>query len=553
MPEKLSPVPVQVDAVIVGAGFAGLYMLYRLRALGFSARVYEAASGVGGTWYWNRYPGARCDVESLEYSYSFSPELDEEWCWTERYASQPEILRYLNYVADRFDLRRDIQFDTKVISAVFNETQNTWNVATSRGERVSATFCIMATGCLSAAKKPDFAGLDTFRGKCYQTSHWPHEGVDFSGQRVAVIGTGSSAIQAIPIIAEQAAHLFVFQRTPNFSVPARNGPISPEVLEDWSVNRARYRERARTSPFPILTLDRSDQPALATPPEERECAYEQRWQRGGVSLAGTFSDLIVNQEANDTAAEFVRSKIREIVRDPAVAEKLAPRDYPFATKRLCVDTGYYATFNHENVTLIDLRSTPIELITPQGLKTSEASYELDSIVFATGFDAMTGALCNIDIRGRAGVALKEKWSAGPRTYLGIMTAGFPNLFTITGPGSPSVLSNMVLAIEQHGDWIADCLTYLRQQQRASIEATDQAENEWVAHVNEVANYTLYPRANSWYMGANVPGKPRVFMPYIGGFGVYSEKCDEVARKGYAGFAISTLTASSGRGSAGTEP
>jgi cyclohexanone monooxygenase len=513
-------------------------MLHRLRGLGFSAQVYEEAGGVGGTWYWNRYPGARCDVESLEYSYSFSEELDREWRWTERYASQPEILRYLNHVADRFDLRRDIRFETRITSAVFDEENAVWNVKTSRGERVSARFCVMATGCLSAAKKPDFDGLETFRGKCYQTSHWPHEGVDFSGQRVAVIGTGSSAIQAIPIIAEQASHLYVFQRTPNFSVPARNGPLTPEALDDWNANRACYRERARKSPFPILTVDMSPRSALATPPEERECAYEERWQRGGVSLAGTFSDLIVDQQANDTAAEFVRSKIREIVRDPAVAEKLVPKDYPFAAKRLCVDTGYYATFNRENVTLIDLRSTPIKGITPSGLDTSDASFEVDSIVFATGFDAMTGALANIDIRGRAGIALKNKWSAGPRTYLGIMTAGFPNLFTITGPGSPSVLSNMVLAIEQHADWIADCLTYLREQQLANIEATEEAENEWVWHVNEVAHQTLYPRANSWYMGANVPGKPRVFLPYIGGFGIYSDKCNEVAEKGYAGFTLS---------------
>jgi len=538
MADTPSKAAAEVDAVIVGAGFAGLYMLHRLRGLGFSARVFEAATGVGGTWYWNRYPGARCDVESLEYSYTFSEELDREWRWTERYASQPEILRYLNHVADRFDLRRDIQFETTVTAAVFAEAQNVWNVETSRGERVQAKFCIMATGCLSSAKKPDFKGLEDFAGKWYQTSHWPHEGVDFSGQRVAVIGTGSSAIQAIPIIAEQAAHLFVFQRTPNYSVPARNGPITPEVMDDWNLNRARYRQRARASAFPILSIDMADRSALATLPEERERAYEERWQRGGVCLAGAFSDLIVNQEANDTAAEFVRAKIRETARDPAVAEKLAPKDYPFGTKRLCVDTGYYATFNRENVSLIDLRCTPIEAVTPQGLRTSDASFELDSIVFATGFDAMTGALTKIDIRGNGGVALKEKWSSGPRTFLGIMTAGFPNLFTITGPGSPSVLSNMVVAIEQHADWIASCLTYLRERQLVKIEATEQAENEWVAHVNEVANATLYPRANSWYVGANVPGKPRVFMPYIGGFGSYSEKCDEVAEKGYAGFALS---------------
>jgi cation diffusion facilitator CzcD-associated flavoprotein CzcO len=365
-------------------------MLHRLRGVGFSARVYEAASGVGGTWYWNRYPGARCDVESLEYSYSFSEELDREWRWTERYASQPEILRYLNHVADRFDLRRDIQFETRVTSAVFDETKNVWNAETSRGERVSATFCIMATGCLSAAKKPAFEGLETFGGKCSQTSHWPHEGVDFTGQRVAVIGTGSSAIQTIPIVAEQASHLYVFQRTPNFSVPARNGVITPDVMADWNANRDRYRQQARTSPFPILTVDMADRSALEASPEERQRAYKEHWQRGGVALAGAFSDLIFNQDANDTAAEFVRSKIREIVHDPAVAEKLAPKDYPFATKRLCVDTGYYATFNRDNVTLVDVRLTPIEVITPTGLRTSDASFELDSIVFATGFDAMTG-------------------------------------------------------------------------------------------------------------------------------------------------------------------
>lgn len=533
-----TPDAVKVDAVIAGAGFAGLYMLHRLRALGFSARVYEAGSGVGGTWFWNRYPGARCDVESLEYSYSFSDELDKEWRWSERYASQPEILRYLNHVADRFDLRRDIQFETRVAAAVFDEKKDVWNVETSRGERMSAKYCIMATGCLSAPKKPDFEGLETFHGKCYQTSNWPHEGVDFTGQRVGVIGTGSSAIQSIPIIAGQASHLFVFQRTPSFSAPAHNGPVTPEVLEDWNVNRARYRHQARTSAFAILSVDMADRSALAASPEELQHAYQERWQRGGFGIVGAFSDLVFNKEANDTAAEFVRSKIRETVRDPAVAEKLLPKDYPIGTKRLCIDTGYYATFNRDNVTLIDLRSTPIEAITPAGLTTSDASYELDSIVFATGFDAMTGALANIDIRGRAGAALKEKWREGPRTYLGIMTAGFPNLFTITGPGSPSVLSNMVLAIEQHVDWVAKCLTYLRQQQIANIEATVDAENEWVAHVNEVANYTLFPQAKSWYMGANVPGKPRVFMPYIGGFGAYSEKCNEVAEKGYEGFALS---------------
>ena len=535
--------PAAFDAVIVGAGFAGLYMLHRLRGLGFSARVYEAGSGVGGTWYWNRYPGARCDVESLEYSYSFSKELEQEWQWTERYATQPEILRYLNHVADRFDLKRDIQLDARVTAATFDETTERWNLQTDGGERISAQFCIMATGCLSAAKIPDFKGRDTFQGETYHTGHWPHEGVDFTGQRVAVIGTGSSGIQSIPMIAQQASHLFVFQRTPNFSVPANNWPLSLETTQDWKENSGEYRHQARTGSFGML-FEQNEKLALEVPAEERRREYQKRWQRGGVCLLGSFADLIVDKEANDTAAEFVHSKIREIVRDPAVAEKLLPRDHPFATKRLCVDTGYYATFNRDNVTLIDLRATPIAEITATGLRTSDAEYTVDSIVFATGFDAMTGALSNIRIRGRAGLTLNQKWSDGPRTYLGLMVAGFPNLFTITGPGSPSVLSNMAVSIEQHVDWIAECLAYLRQRDLASIEATVDAENAWVEHVNEVGNTTLFPLANSWYMGSNIPGKPRVFMPYIGGVGVYRQKCDEVASAGYEGFTLSAVTAGS---------
>jgi cyclohexanone monooxygenase len=528
-----------LDAVIVGAGFAGLYMLHRLRGLGFTARIYEAGNGVGGTWYWNRYPGARCDVESMQYSYSFSDELQKEWQWTERYASQPEILRYLNHVAERFDLRRDIQFETRVTAAVFDERSNRWTIQTDRGDRVSAKFCVMATGCLSAAKVPDYKGLEKFQGKWYHTGHWPHEGVDFTGQRVGVIGTGSSAIQSVPIIARQASHLFVFQRTPNFSVPAHNGALETEVIQDWKAHGGEYRQRARVAPFGLL-IDQSEKPALEVSAEERQREYEERWRQGGFAMLGAFADIIVNKEANDTAAEFVRSKIRGTVKDPNVAERLLPRDYPIATKRLCVDTGYYATFNRDNVTLIDARATPIEEITATGLRTTDAEFTLDSIVFATGFDAMTGALCNIEIRGRGGAMLKDKWSAGPRTYLGLMIAGFPNLFTITGPGSPSVLANMVMAIEQHVDWVADCIVYLREHQSASIEATVDAENAWVAHVNEVADTTLFPLANSWYVGANIPGKPRVFMPYIGGLGVYREKCADIVAKGYEGFALSAV-------------
>jgi cyclohexanone monooxygenase len=525
-----------VDAVVVGAGFAGLYILYRLRGLGLSARVFEAGDGIGGTWYWNRYPGARCDVESMDYSYSFSDELQREWRWTERYASQPEILKYINHVADRFDLRRDIQPSTRVTEAVFDEAAGRWNIRTDRGDEVSARFCVMATGCLSAPQAPPFPGLDRFEGKWYQTGNWPHEGVDFSGQRVAVIGTGSSAIQSIPLIAQQAAQLFVFQRTPNFSIPAHNAPLDPEYEQEVKSNYAEFRQRARESRIGFV-VPLNDRPALSISDEERRQEYEARWRRGGLGFGFSFTDLLVDERANETAAEFFRDKIRATVRDPKVAEILAPRDYPLGTKRMCVDTSYYDTFNRDNVTLVNLRETPIEAITPRGLRTRDAEYAVDAIVFAIGFDAMTGALLNIDIRGRRGERLREKWAAGPRTYLGLAIAGFPNLFTITGPGSPSVLSNMIVSIEQHVDWIADCIAHLRDHGHASIEATPEAEETWVAHVNEVGHATLYPRANSWYMGANIPGKPRLFMPYIGGVGTYRQKCTDVAARGYEGFSI----------------
>jgi cyclohexanone monooxygenase len=526
----------RLDAVIVGAGFAGLYMLHRLRGLGLSAWVFEAGSGVGGTWYWNRYPGARCDVESMDYSYSFSDELQQEWRWSERYSAQPEILKYINHVADRFDLRRDVQLDTRVTSAVFDEATSRWTVETDRGDRVSARFCIMATGCLSDAQVPEITGLETFAGTWYHTGRWPHEGVDFTGRRVGVIGTGSSAIQSIPIIAEQAAHLFVFQRTPNYSVPAHNAPLDPDYERRVKARYDEFRRQARESRVGFV-VERSEDSALAVAPQARQREYEKRWERGGLGFSATFADLLTNQDANDTAAEFFRAQIRTIVREPGIAEALTPKDYPLGTKRLCVDTSYYATFNRDNVTLVDLRKTPIEAITPRGVRTSDAEYAVGSLVFATGFDAMTGALLKIDIRGRAGRTLREKWAAGPRTYLGLTIAGFPNLFIITGPGSPSVLSNMIVSIEQHVDWIADCLAYLRDHGREAIEATADAEDAWVAHVNEVGHATLYPLARSWYTGANVPGKPRVFMPYIGGVGVYRQKCDEVAKKGYEGFRL----------------
>ena len=525
-----------LDAVVVGAGFAGLYTLHRLRGLGLSVHVFEAGDGVGGTWYWNRYPGARCDVESMDYSYSFSDALQQEWTWTERYAAQPEILRYINHVADRFDLRRDITLSTRVTSAVFDETRGRWALETERGHRVAARFCIMATGCLSDAQVPDIEGRETFAGPWYHTGKWPHDGVDFSGQRVSVIGTGSSAIQSIPIIARQARHLVVFQRTPNYSMPAHNGPLDREHERRVKADYAEFRRQARASRIGFV-VERSGDSALAVAPDEREREYEKRWRRGGLGFSATYTDLLTSREANDTAAAFFREKIRAIVRDPAVAAALTPTDYPLGTKRLCVDTDYYATFNRDNVTLVDLRRTPIEAITPRGVRTTAAEYAVDSLVFATGFDAMTGALLKLDIRGRGGVTLREKWAAGPRTYLGLAVAGFPNFFMITGPGSPSVLSNMIVSIEQHVDWIADCLEHLRAHHRERIEATAEAEAAWVAHVNEVGHLTLYPLAKSWYMGANVPGKPRIFMPYIGGVGAYRQKCDEVAAAGYTGFTL----------------
>ena len=530
----------KVDVVIVGAGFAGLYMLHRLRGLGMSARVIEGGSGVGGTWYWNRYPGARCDTESMQYSYSFSPELQQEWRWSEKFAGQPEILQYANHVADRFDLRRDISFNTRVVSATYDDADDHWQVVTDTKETIQARFCIMATGCLSNARIPDIKGLDSFQGTTHHTGHWPQEGVDFTGQRVAVIGTGSSAIQSIPVIAGQAAHVFVFQRTPNYSIPARNHPMTPEHEQQWKSNYEALRQEAKQSRTGILN-NLNNVSALSVSAEERRQQYEARWATGGTTFMASFNDLITNQASNDTAAEFVRQQIRSIVRDPVVAEKLTPKDYPIGTKRICADTRYFETYNRDNVTLVDLRATPIDEITPYGIVTGGQLQEVDSIVFATGFDAITGALLKIDIRGRGGESLREKWEAGPRTYLGLATAGFPNLFMITGPGSPSVLSNMIVSIEQHVDWLTECLRHMQSRQVRVIEPTREAEDAWVAHVNEAASRTLYPSAASWYMGANIPGKPRVFMPYIGGVGSYRRECEEIAAKGYEGFRLASST------------
>lgn len=526
------------DAIVVGAGLGGLYVLHRLREMGLRVRVFEAGSGVGGTWFWNRYPGARCDIESMEYSYSFSDELQQEWKWPERYGTQSEILRYINHVAERFDLLRDIQLNTRVVSAVFDAHANRWTVTTDKGEAASANYCVMASGNLSTPCVPNFKGIESFQGKWYHSGLWPHEGVDFTGQRVAVVGTGSSGVQMIPHIASQAKHLHVFQRTANFSLPARNAPLEPETERQHKAEYVERRRAAFDTPFAISGHPPPTQSALEATPEERQHSYETKWQAGGsISFLFAYTDLLLSNEANETASEFVRQKIRGIVRDPQVAELLAPKDHPLGTKRLCLDTGYYETYNRDNVTLVNARAAPIEEITPAGLRTSEAGYEFDALVFATGFDAMTGALAEIDVRLKSGETLQQKWSAGPRTYLGMLVAGFPNMFLITGPGSPGVKSQMILAIEQHTDWIVDCLKHMRANGLNRVEADLTAETAWVEHVNEIADKTLYPLANSWYIGANIPGKPRVFMPYVGGFHVYKKRCDAVARSGYEGLKL----------------
>ena len=525
------------DVVVVGAGFAGMYMLHRLRGQGLSVRVYEQGGDVGGTWYWNRYPGARCDVESMQYSYSFSEELQQEWNWSERYAPQPEILKYANHVADRFDLRSDIQLNTRVDRAAFDDTTRLWSVTTSDGNHVTAKYVVLATGCLSNARMPDIKGLSDFKGKVYHTGHWPHEPVDFTGLRVGVIGTGSSAIQSVPIIAEQASQLAVFQRTPNFSIPARNAPLTAEEREAFRAKYPEIRRFAREEARNGIYTEMPDRGALDDGDNERRSKYQARWDRGGLTFMSVYNNLAVDKAANDTAADFVREKIAEIVRDPETAKRLQPNNHPIGSKRICIDTDYFATFNRPNVALVDIRNNPIEEITTNAVRTGGKDYEVDALVLATGFDAMTGSVAKIDIRGRGGQALNDKWAEGPRTYLGLMSAGFPNLFIITGPGSPSVLSNMIVSIEQHVDWITDCIVYMRAQRLDAMEAKRDAEDKWVAHVNEVAQTTLYPQANSWYMGANIPGKPQIFMPYIGGVGVYRQICNDIAAKGYEGFAM----------------
>jgi cation diffusion facilitator CzcD-associated flavoprotein CzcO len=525
-----------LDAVIIGAGFAGLYQLYCLRdRLGLKARVYEAGAGIGGTWYWNRYPGARCDSESHSYCYTFSDDLYREWEWSERYPDHTEIRRYLDHVVERFALRPDIQLNTRITSASYDAEQNCWHVVTATGETISATYLITAVGCLSTANVPDIPGLADFKGRWFHTGQWPHEGVDFAGQRVGLIGTGSTGIQAAPVIAETAQHLTVFQRTANYSVPARNAPLTDTFKQHVRENRDEIRRimHSTTNGHPFVIDNRS---VFDVSDAERTALYQAAWDKGGLQFRANFNDILLNQAANDTAANFIRNKIRAVVDDPTTAAVLSDIDHPYAAKRPPIDSQYFETFNRPNVTLVDVRAAPIDAVTSSGVRTRDATYPLDMIVFATGFDAMTGPLLRIDIRGRDGQRLGDVWAAGPRSYLGVQVAGFPNLFTITGPGSPSVLTNMPVAIEQHVEWITDCIAHMRTRDFKSVEASADAMTAWAADVQAAADATLLPQAHhSWYLGANVPGKPRVFMPYAGGMARYRKICADIAADNYRGF------------------
>ncbi|HZC16652.1 MAG TPA: NAD(P)/FAD-dependent oxidoreductase [Caulobacteraceae bacterium] len=531
----------QADAIVIGAGFGGMYMLHKLRELGLTVQGFEAGTDVGGTWYWNRYPGARCDIPSLAYSYTWSDELRSEWRWKEKYAAQPEIYAYARHVADKFGLRPLIAFETRVLSARFDEKTDLWRIVTDRGDQVSARWLITATGCLSTPRAPAIPGVESFAGATYHTGAWPHEGVDFTGQRVAVIGTGSSGIQSIPRIAAAADHVTVFQRTPNFSIPARNTPLGDKDIEAFEQMYPAYLAMVKG---PGMGFSGGVGAELPIPDDEAQRKrYEELWAIGGAGFLAAWGNLLTSVEVNDRAADFVREKIGETVADPKTAEALKPNDHPIGTKRICVDIDYYETYNRPNVELVNLRETPIEAITPDAVRTGEASYPIDAIVFATGFDAMTGALLAIDIKGLSGADFRDAWAEGPKAYLGLAVAGFPNMFLITGPGSPSVLSNMINSIEQHVEWIADCIAHMREHGYTRIAADQPTQQAWVEHVAKVADKTLFPRAASWYMGANIPGKVRVFMPYIGAG--YRKKCADVAEAGYEGFALAKAPAEAG--------
>ena len=527
----------ELDVIIVGAGFSGLYMLYKMRKMNLKALIIERASDAGGTWFWNRYPGARCDIESIEYSYSFSDELQQEWNWSNRYSDQSEILEYINYVVKKFNLKENIVFNTSVKSATFDENLKNWIVETD-SKSYSSKFCVMATGTLSSIKQPNFDGLENFKGDWYVTGEWPHEKLDFTSKKVAIIGTGSSAVQSIPVIAEEAKNLTVFQRSPNYTIPANNRPLTEKELSNAKSSYDQIREKAKYTRAGIGYNQFDERKLLDLSSEEIKKELNNRWKIGGQEIfTAGFTDVGVNVEANKIVADFVKSKIKEIVKDPNVAELLSPED-AIGCKRLCADTNYFETYNRENVELIDLNSNPINSITENGILTKNKEFKFDTIIFATGFDAMTGALQAIDITGKNGKKLKQVWKDGPKSFLGLLINGFPNLFTVTGPGSPSVLTNMMVAIEQHVEWISDCINFLSKSNLNEVEADELFQIEWMDHIEEVAKNTLRYTCNSWYVGANVPGKKRVFMPYAGGFGKYREKCDEIAENNYSILRIS---------------
>ena len=527
----------QLDVIIVGAGFSGLYMLYKIRKMNLKALIIERASDAGGTWFWNRYPGARCDIESIEYSYSFSDELQQEWNWSNRYSDQSEILEYINYVVKKFNLKENIVFNTSVKSATFDENLKNWIVETD-SKSYSSKFCVMATGTLSSIKQPNFDGLENFKGDWYVTGEWPHEKLDFTSKKVAIIGTGSSAVQSIPVIAEEAKNLTVFQRSPNYTIPANNRPLTEKELSNAKSSYDQIREKAKYTRAGIGYNQFEERKLLDLSSEEIKKELNNRWKMGGQEIfTAGFTDVGVSLEANKIVADFVKSKIREIVKDPNVAKLLSPQD-AIGCKRLCADTNYFETYNRENVELIDLNSNPINSITENGILTKNKEFKFDTIIFATGFDAMTGALQAIDITGKNGKKLKQVWKDGPKSFLGLLINGFPNLFTVTGPGSPSVLTNMMVAIEQHVEWISDCINFLSKSNLNEVEADELFQIEWMDHIEEVAKNTLRYTCNSWYVGANVPGKKRVFMPYAGGFGKYREKCDEIAENNYSILRIS---------------
>lgn len=521
------------DAIVVGAGFAGMYMLHVLRGLGIPTRVIEAGSDVGGTWYWNRYPGARCDVQSIDYSYSFSDDIQQEWTWTERFSAQPEILAYANFVAQKLDLRRDCVFDTRVVAADYDQGLHRWSVTTDGGDRYSTKYVIMATGPLSQPKLPDIPGIETFAGETYLTSRWPKEPIDLGGKRVGVIGTGSTAIQAIPAIAKQGAQTWVFQRTPAYSLPAGNAPLDPDYVQSVKADYRALRDQARTTSHGG-TRPSTTTPTFSYPLEERQRLYEDVWQKGGQELFGHFGDLMVNEEANAEVGQFVRDKIDQIVDDQDVAEALKPYNYPIGARRLCLDTGYYETFNRPNVTLVNVANDPIESITADGIKTREQTFPLDVLVLATGFDAITGAIAAIDVRN-GDKSLREKWAVGAKAYLGVLTAGFPNLFMVNGPGSPSVLGNVIATIEQHVEFLRDIIGFAERTDAASVSVDADRETDWMEHVQDVAKGTLFMKANSWYLGSNIDGKPRMMLPYTGGLHNFRTLCSDIAARDFDTF------------------